>query len=181
MRSVPELKIRNANVIDVSTFYRSTGLCTKELKKIIRKMRSFPAHHEARFAQHLIQLCQAVLHNLEGCHLHWQKVIDAPSAEYEKSEKRKAHDFIKLWQPSSLQTWLTAFMVDICSIFRYIENESQKDKIIIPEILRYRNVALEKLELLVETPYPGKNASIFMNPVLGYVSIYVLHFSFPAN
>ena len=59
IRSVPELKIWNSNVVAVSTYYRTSGLRTKELKSIIPKMKSFPAHHEIRFAQHLIKLCES--------------------------------------------------------------------------------------------------------------------------
>ena len=46
-------------------------------------------------------------------------------------------------------------MVDICSIFMYVEKECQKEYIILPDILRYRDVALQKLELLKAKPYPG--------------------------
>ena len=46
-------------------------------------------------------------------------------------------------------------MIDICSIFRYIEKEAQKPNIIIADILRYRDIALQKLELLETEPYPG--------------------------
>ena len=86
--------------------------------------------------------------------MHLQQIVDAPSAGYDKSEKAKAQGFIKIWQPSSLQTWLTAFMVDVWSVFRYVEKEAQKDEIIIPDVLRYRDIALQKLKLLENKPYP---------------------------
>jgi hypothetical protein len=155
IRSVPELKIWNSNVVAVSTYYRTSGLRTKELRSIIPKMKSFPAHHEIRFAQHLIQLCEAVLSNLDGCRLHWQKIVDATSGEYNRKEKDKARGFLKNWHPSSIQTWLTALMVDICSVFRYVEKECQKKDIILPDILRYVDVAVQKLELMDVKPYPG--------------------------
>ena len=155
IRSVPELKIWSSNVVGVSTFYRASGLRTKELKSTIPKMKSFPAHHEVRFAQHLIQLCEAVLSNLDGCCLHWQKIIDAPTGEYDRKEKDKARRFPKIWHPESLHTRLTVLMVDIRSVFRYIEKEFQKKNIILPDILRYRDVALQKLELLEPKPSPG--------------------------
>ena len=104
IRSVPELKIWKMNVTAVATFYRSSGLSTKELKKIIPRMKIFPGHHDVRFAQHLIQLCQAVLDNLHGCREHWQAIIDAPSRKYERHEKEKARGFVNLWKPCSHQT-----------------------------------------------------------------------------
>ncbi len=155
MQSVPELKVWHTNVISVATYYRASGLRTKELKTIDPKAKAFPAHHEVRFAQHLIQLCEAVLSNLEGCRKHWSKIVEDSSGEYERKEKSKAQGFLNVWQSSSLQVWLTAFMIDICSVFRYIEKETQKPQIIVPDILRYRDIALQKLDLLKDKPYPG--------------------------
>ena len=51
---------------------------------------------------------------------------------------------------------MTAFMIDICSVFRYIEKETQKPQIIVPDILRYRDIGLQKLELLKDKPYPSE-------------------------
>ena len=53
--SVPELTIWKANAVAVAT-YRTSGLRTKELKTLFPRMKSFPAHHEVRFGQHLVQL-----------------------------------------------------------------------------------------------------------------------------
>ena len=57
-------------------------------------------------------------------------------------------------------------MVDICSIFRYIEKEAQKPDILIPDIIRYRDIALRKLGLLAERPYPGNSCFIFCTLIL---------------
>ena len=156
MLSVPELKVWKANLIGVATYYRASGLRTKELRSINPHAKAFPAHHEVRFAQHLIQLCEAVLSNLQSCKIHWTKVVEAPTGEYERSEKSKAQGFLNVWKLSNMQVWLTAFMTDICSVFRYIEKETQNPHIIIPDILRYRDIGLQKLDLLKDKPYPGK-------------------------
>lgn len=128
MQSVPELKVWNMNVISVATYYRTSGLPTKELRLIDPNANSFPAHDEIRFAQHLIQLCEAVLSNPKACRMmHWTKIVEAPRGEYEKNEKSKAQGFLDcVWESSSVQVWLTAFMVDVCSVFRYVEKETQK-------------------------------------------------------
>ena len=157
IRCVPELKIWKSSVVAISTHYRTCGLRTKELKVIILKMKSFPVHHEVRFAQQLIQLCEAVLSNIDGCRLHWQKIIDAPRKEYDAKEKDKARGFLKTWHASSLQTWLTALVVDISSVFSYVEKECQKKDIILPDVLKYADVAVQKLELMDIKPYPGKH------------------------
>ena len=39
-------------------------------------------------------------------------------------------------------------MADICTIFRYIEKEAQKPNIIFTDILRHRDIAIQKLQLL---------------------------------
>ena len=46
-------------------------------------------------------------------------------------------------------------MIDICSVFRYIEQECQKPEIIAPDILKYRVIAINKLNMMADMPYPG--------------------------
>ena len=138
----------------MATYYRSSGLRTKELKTLQSDVKCFPSHHEVRFVQHLVQLCGAILFNLDGCLKHWRKICDA-SREYSSKEVSTAKGFLNLWQPTRMQAWLTAVMVDICSIFRYIEKEAQKPGIIIADILKYRDVALQKFEMMKTKPYPG--------------------------
>ena len=119
-------------------------------------MVTFPRHHEVRFAQHLLQLVLAAIKNIAGCRQHWQKLTDALREMYDKKEKAKCTGFSRVRKPFVMQEWLTTFMADICSIFRYLEKSNQKPKTIIPDNLRYRKVALQKLDLLEEKPYPGK-------------------------
>lgn len=152
---VPELPLWKSNLVSLSTFYRTSGLRTKELRSILPNMSRFPRHHEVRFAQHLVNLCKSVLSNLDGCRKHWQKVIDAEVGVYPKHDKAKCKGFLRQWKQGGVMEWLTAFMLDVCSVFRYIEKETQKPHIIMPDILRYRNIALQKLSLLSTTPYPG--------------------------
>ena len=113
-------------------------------------------HHEVRFAQHLLQLVLAAIKIIAECHQHWQKLTDAPRGMYDKKEKAKCTGFSRVWKPFGMQEWLTTFMADICSIFRYLEKSNQKPNTIILDILRYKKVALQKLDLLKEKPYPGK-------------------------
>ena len=80
--------------------------------------------------------------------MHWEKIEKAPRGEYEKIEKSKAKGFLNVWEYSRVQVWLTALMIDVCAVFRYVEKETQKPHIIVPDILRYRDIALEKLNLL---------------------------------
>ena len=154
---VPELKQWQSNLIGLATFYRVSGLRTKELKNIMSQMVAFPRHHEVRFAQHLVQPALAALKNMPGCRQHWQKIVNVPSGEYHKKEKAKRAGFAKTWSPSGgMREWLSAFMVDICSIFRYIEKTTQKPDTIIPDVLQYKEMALQKFDLFEDNPYLGR-------------------------
>ena len=158
---VPELEQWQSYLVGLATFYRVSGLRTKELRNIMPEMVAFPRHHDVRFAQHLVQLALAALKNMPGCRQHWQKIVDAPSGVYDKKEKAKCAGFAKTRSPLGMQEWLTAFMVDICSIFRYIKKATQKPDTIIPDVLRYKEIALQKLGLLKETPYLGRPVRCF--------------------
>ena len=46
-------------------------------------------------------------------------------------------------------------MIDTCSVFRYIEKECQKPEIIAPDILKYRDIAVDKIEMMEKLSYPG--------------------------
>ena len=144
--SVPELKNWQANVTAVSSYYRSSGLRTKELSKFYKDVKSYPPHHEVRLAYHLISLCEALIDNLDSCQEHWKAITDSTSKEYNKNEKATASGFLSTWGLDSPknQLWLTAVMIDICSVFRYIEKECQKPEIIAPDILKYRDTAVSK-------------------------------------
>ena len=154
----------------LATFNRVSGLRTKELRNILPEMITFPRHHEVRFAQHLLQLVLVAIKNNGGCRQHWQKLTDAPRGMYDKKEKAKCTGFFRMWKPFGMQEWLTTFMADICSIFQYLEKSNQKPNTIIPDILCYKKVALQKLNLLEEKPYPGK--------MLLNLMIKELHFKF---
>jgi hypothetical protein len=80
------------------------------------------------------------------CLKHWKKICDAPCDEY------NSHD-VSSAKPTGMQAWLTGVMVDTCCIFRYIEKEAQKPDIIIPDILKYRDIALQKLDIMKTKPY----------------------------
>ena len=153
---VPELEHWQSNLSSLATFYRVSGLRIKELRNILPEMVIFPRHHEVRCAQHLLQLVLAAIKNIARYRQHWQKFTDSPRGIYDKKKKPKCTGFSRVWKPFGMQEWLTTFMADICSIFRYLEKSNQKPNTIIPDILRYKKVALQKLDLLEEKPYPGK-------------------------
>ena len=113
--SVPELTIWKANVAAVATYYRTSGLRTKELKTLFPRMKSFPAHHEVRFGQHLVQLCEAVLYNLDSCLSIGRKLlIPIPrTTVMVRKRRRKRKDsskpgFFQAFKYGLLLSWLTS-------------------------------------------------------------------------
>jgi hypothetical protein len=62
MPAVPELQIWQTNLMAVATYFRRSALRTKLLHELLPGARAFPKHHEVRFAQHQVQLIDAVLH-----------------------------------------------------------------------------------------------------------------------
>ncbi len=62
-------------------------------------MKTFPPNHEIRFAQHLTQICEVALHNLDGCIEHWTKIVSGPTREYDKKEVRGAEGFFEGVEP----------------------------------------------------------------------------------
>lgn len=153
--TVPELKLWHANVLELSKFYRASGVRTKELRCINSNIKSFPSHHEVRFAQHLVQLCEAIMKNLQACMEHWIEICNDTEKKYTSKERNAAKCFLRVWNSNSPQTYLTAVMIDTLSIFRYIEKQSQQAQMTIADVLKYRDIACEKLELQSRAPYPG--------------------------
>ena len=78
-----------SNLSSLATFYRVSGLRTKELRNILPEIITFPRHHEVRFVQHLLQLVLAAIKNIVGYRQHWQNLTDAPREMYGKKEKAK--------------------------------------------------------------------------------------------
>ena len=100
---VPELEHWQSNLSSLATFYRVSGLRTKELRDILPEMVTFRRHHEIRFAQHLLQLLLPAIKNIAGCRQRWQKLTDAPCGMYDKKEKAKCTGFFRVWKPFGME------------------------------------------------------------------------------
>ena len=79
------------------TFYRVSGLRTKELRNILPEMVAFPRHHDVRFAQHLLQLVLAAIKNIAGCRHHWQNSQMRLPECMTKRIKPSVQDFLEQW------------------------------------------------------------------------------------
>ena len=148
--AVPELQIWKTNLIAVASYVRRSALRTKLLHEIIPDARAFPKHHEVRFAQHQVQLIDAVLHNINGCKQVWQSL----STNGDRKDKAEACGFLKTW--SEEQLWMTTVMGDVLEIYQTLQKQFQRDDLIMSDILTCRDSALRKFQLMQNGPYPGK-------------------------
>ena len=151
--SVPELNIWKANLVGVSTSFRTSKNKTKLLHAKCPDAKQFPRHHEVRFAEHQVQLIDAILHNLPGCKEVWKHMEE----NGDRKEKAEARGFQRTW--NDRQIWLTELMGDILNIFQDLQKQFQRDNLILCDILTCRDAALNKLTLMMTEPYPGKRES----------------------
>jgi hypothetical protein len=153
IKEVPELKIWKANVIELATCFRTSKNKTKLLHSILPDAKQFPRHHEVRFAEHHLQLIDAVLHNLDAC----LEVFKRTEETGERRDKTYARGFAHVWNDK--QVWMTELMGDILEVFQVLQQHLQRDSVFISDVLICRDSALRKLRLMKSSPYPGKRES----------------------
>ena len=93
----------------------------------------------------MLKLIDAATVNMENCRKHWEKL----------AAQRGLEAKVKTWDDEGLQMYLTVIMGDVTAIFKELQKKCQLENIILPDVLKYRDHALKKLQLMVENPYPG--------------------------
>ena len=68
-------------------------------------------------------------------------------------------------------------MTDICSIFRYIEKEAQEPHVVIADILRFRDIAIQKLHLLEKQRFPGIQIKCYNNSKFHFEKLCILYYA----
>jgi hypothetical protein len=150
MNAVPELKAWKSELKSVATFFRTSKNHTKMLEKEFPDARKFPRHHDVRFAEHLVNLIDACLYNLEACKRVWKNLGE----QGERKEKAESIGYLRTWDYN--QQRLTALMGDTLEIFSQMEKKFQRNDLIMPDLFTCRDAALRKLGMIEEGPYPGK-------------------------
>lgn len=117
--------------------------------------KKFPRHHDVRFAQHQVQLIDAILSNIDGCKAVWNKL----QQHGDRKEKAEARGFTNTW--NDRQIWITALLGDILEVFQVLQKQFQRDDLLLCDIMTIRDGALRKLELVKAGPYPGKRRRRF--------------------
>ena len=151
--SVPELKVLKSNLLSIPEYYHKSATRTKELKTVLPTMKAFPTYHNVRFSQHLNNVCIAVLHNQVGCLQHWDNI--SKSRDYDARERKRADGFIKLWKKDGMQSYITCIVSDVCFVLQALQKHFQKVCIVLPDIMKHRDIALLKLRSMLDAPYAG--------------------------
>jgi len=151
---VPELSIWMTNVLSFVSFFRTSPRRTKLLHQENGKCLKFPKHFEVRFAEHTLNLLNAVLHNLEAGEKMFQKMISG-TVTSERNERSMVQGLLSKWKAGSQQLWLTVVMYDLCVIFQRIQKIFERSDLILPDIITARGAAIRNLIIMKEMPVPG--------------------------
>ena len=149
--AVPELQLWKANVLGVASYFRTSKNHKATLLTLFPDAHVFPAYFEVRFAEHLVNVVEAVLHNRDRC-IEVRKQISAEGTRHEKAE---ASGFLHKWTTESNQVWLTALMGDVAKVFKNLQKNFQSDDFILTDVITCRDTAIRKLDLMSNAPYPG--------------------------
>ena len=110
-------------------YFRTSKNKTKLLRQEFQDVKQFPQHHEVCFAQHQLQLIDAILSNIHGCKAVWNKL----EQNGDRKKKAEARGFIKTW--NDRQIWITAVMGDILDVFQALQKQFQQDDLVLCDIL----------------------------------------------
>lgn len=149
--TVPELKIWKASLLALATSFRTSKNKTKMLISEYKDAKQFPRHHDVRFAQHQVQLIDAILSNIDGCKAVWSKL----QQHGDRKEKAEARGFTNTW--NDRQIWITALLGDILDVFQVLQKQFQRDDLLLCDIMTIRDGALRKIELMKAGPFPGNS------------------------
>ncbi|KAI0222756.1 hypothetical protein LSAT2_025993 [Lamellibrachia satsuma] len=142
--TVPELGIWKSNLLRLVRFFR-TPRRMKMLSTKAGNVKQFPWHHDVRFAQHELQLVDAVLNNVPTCSNVWEQ-MQAPESTSDRKEKAEAKGFLKIWNHQ--QKWTTSLMGDILEIFETLQKKLQRSDLFISDLLTVTGAAVKKLRLM---------------------------------
>ena len=70
----PELKIWKSSPTGVLKYFRTSTVKTKMLEQLKQDAKQFPRLHEVRFAEHFLQLVEAILANMTACKEVWNEL-----------------------------------------------------------------------------------------------------------
>ena len=151
------------NALSFISFFRTPPRRTRLLHQENGKFLKFPKHFEVRFAEHTLNLLNAVLHNLETAEKMFQKMISG-TVTSERNEHSMVQGLLSKWKAGSQQLWLTVVMYNLCAIFQRIQKIFERSDLILPDIIAARGAAIRNLIIMKEMHVPGgKEEHYFKN------------------
>ena len=114
-----------------------------------------------RFAEHTLNLLNAVLHNLEAAEKMFQKMISG-TVTSERNERSMVQGLLSKWKAGSQQLWLTVVIYDLCAIFQRIQKIFERSDLILPDIITARGAAIRNLIIMKEMPVPGRKEEHYL-------------------
>ena len=106
-----------------------------------------------RFAEHTLNLLNAVLHNLEAAEKMFQKISGTLTSE--SNERSMVQGLLSKWKTGSQQLWLAVVMFDLYAIFQRIQKIFERSDLILPDIITARGATIRNLIIMKEMPVPG--------------------------
>ena len=94
---------------------------TTGLQTVLPTMKTYPSYHVVHFAQHISNICKAVLHNLKGNVQHLTNL--SGGATVDRRQRQKARGFRNTFKEDGLNTYLTSLMSDVCSVFQTLQKQ----------------------------------------------------------
>ena len=137
--TIPELGIWKSNLLGLVRFFRMPRRM-KMLSAQAGNVKQFLRHHDVRFAQHELQLVDAVL---QDCIKVWEQ-MQAPESTSDRKEKAEAKGFLRIWNHQ--QKW----------IFETLQKKLQRSDLFISDLLTVTGAAVKKLRLMRGGPFPGR-------------------------
>ena len=64
-------------------------------------------------------------------------------------EKQRAQGNLNVWKEDAVNAYLTSLMSDVCSVFQTLQKLLQKVSIIIHDVMKFKDVAIEKQRKLI--------------------------------
>ena len=148
--TVPELGIWKSNLLVLVRFFRMPR--RMKMSAQAGNVKQFLRHHDVRFAQHKLQLVDAVLNNLPACKV-WER-MQAPESTSDRNEKAEANGFLRIW--NHRQKWITSLMGNILEIFETLPKKLQRSDLFISDLLNVTGAAAKKLSLVRDGPFLGR-------------------------
>ena len=139
-------------MLSTPEFYHRSAVRRKGLQTVLPTMKAYPSYHDVRLHSTLTMFAKMSCIIRRGF-LPWTSLSEDATAD--RGERQKARGFLNTFIEDSVNTYLTSLMSDVCSVFQTLQKQLQKTSIIIPDIMKYNDIAIDKRNAKKNAPYVG--------------------------